>query len=119
MDRPVKRVLTLLLTWPLLAGAQLADPTRPPATVAAPDSAEAGDGTPPPARLQSILISRAPGGRRLAVIDGVTVQAGGKVGDAVLVRINEMSVVLRRGKILETLPLFPLPVPANAQPGKP
>jgi len=121
MDRTVKRAsLMLLLAWPLLACAQqLSDPTRPPASLAAPDMADAGDGTPPPARLQSILISRTPGGRRLAVIDGVTVRAGAKVGDAVLVKINDASVVLRRGKNLETLPLFPQPVTAAEQPGKP
>jgi MSHA biogenesis protein MshK len=121
MDRTVKYAgLLWLLALPVLAGArQLSDPTRPPASLGAAGTAEADDGTPPPARLQSILISRTPGGRRLAVIDGVTVRAGAKVGDAVLDRINDTSVVLRRGKNLETLPLFPQPVEAATQRGKP
>ena len=122
MDSTVKRRLTTLmlaaLALPALAQ-KLADPTRPPATMAAPDSAAAeADGLPSAPRLQSILIGRAAGGRRLAVIDGVTVRIGGRVGDAILERINDNSVLLRRGKNLETLTLFPKPAEAADPTGK-
>ena len=124
MDRTVNRRLTpllplmvLMLAWPALAQ-KLADPTRPPIAMAAPDSEAVADGVPAAPRLQSVLIGRAPGGRRLAVIDGVTVRAGAKVGDAVLERINDNSVVLRRGKNLETLTLFPKPAEAADPTGK-
>jgi len=122
MDRTVNRRLSLLLPLLLALPAQaqkMADPTRPPATLAAPESdAAAADSVPSGPRLQSILISRAPGGRKLAVIDGATVRAGAKVGDAILERINDNSVVLRRGKNLETLTLFPKPAKAADPTGK-
>lgn len=123
MDRTVNRrsnLLPLMLMLALPAQAQkMADPTRPPATLAAPESeAAAPDSMPSGPRLQSILISRAPGGRKLAVIDGATVRAGAKVGDAILERINDNSVVLRRGKNLETLTLFPKPAEAADPTGK-
>jgi MSHA biogenesis protein MshK len=109
MDSLVNRLLiAALLAAPLLAQAQLADPTRPPAAFSSPEL-QTADGEAAGPRLQSILIGRAPGGRRVAVIDGVTVREGGKVGGAVLARINDTSVVLRRGKNLETLTLFPVP----------
>ncbi|MCU6498388.1 MSHA biogenesis protein MshK [Rugamonas sp. A1-17] len=124
MDRTVNRRLSLLPLLPLLLALpalaqKMADPTRPPATLAASETeAAASDSMPSGPRLQSILISRTPGGRKLAVIDGATVRAGAKVGDAVLVRINDNSVVLRRGKNLETLTLFPKPAEAADPTGK-
>lgn len=119
MDSPVNPRWIWLLMLALPASAQrLADPTRPPATMAAPAGAAADEGAPAAPRLQSILIGRAPGGRRLAVIDGATVRAGAKVGDAVLERINDNSVILRRGKNLETLTLFPKPAEAADPTGK-
>ncbi|NGZ84605.1 general secretion pathway protein GspB [Duganella aceris] len=119
MDSAVNRVLiAVLLALPPLAQAQLADPTRPPAAFSSPQQLGA-DGEASGPRLQSILIGRTPGGRRVAVIDGVTLREGGKVGGAVLTRINETSVVLRRGKNLETLTLFPVPAKAAEPTGKP
>lgn len=112
MDSTVKRLLGVVgLALPLLAGAQqLQDPTRAPAGLAS-GPAQAGslgeEGAPAAPRLQSILIGAAPNNRRLAVIDGVTVTQGGKFADAVVERINDNSVVLRRGKLRETLILFP------------
>lgn len=110
MDSPMKqRTILLALLWPLLAVAQsLQDPTRPPAGLAN-QTLQPGqiDGTPAAARLQSILIGAAPHRRRLAVIDGVMVQQGDKFADAVVERIEDNSVVLRRGKLRETLMLFP------------
>jgi MSHA biogenesis protein MshK len=113
MDSTVKHwLLAGVLGLPLLAAAQqLLDPTRPPALLAnaaANGGATLADGeaqTGP--RLQTILIGQAPQNRRLAVIDGITVKQGGKFGDAVVELIADNSVVLRRGKLKETLTLFP------------
>jgi MSHA biogenesis protein MshK len=55
----------------------------------------------------------------VAVISGQTVRLGGKVGDAVLVRIGQGEVVLRRGKALETLRLYPGKAHDAASPAKP
>ncbi|RFP13807.1 MULTISPECIES: MSHA biogenesis protein MshK [unclassified Duganella] len=121
MNRRLTSLLPLMLPLMLAlpASAQkLADPTRPPALMAAPESEAAAEAVAAGPRLQSILIGRAPDGRRLAVIDGATLRIGGKVGDAVLERINDNSVVLRRGKNLETLTLFPKPAEAADPTGK-
>lgn len=97
------------LLW--LAGAQaqvLVDPTRPP-----PEAMLAAPGTKPvpgagaASRLQSILISGRDGGRRVAVVDGETVREGDRIGGAVVLRIRETEVVLRRGRETEVLKLFP------------
>jgi MSHA biogenesis protein MshK len=77
----------------------LSDPTRPP-NAAAPGSEEA----PPGNQLQSVLLS---GGRKLAVINGVTVPLGGRYGDARLVRITETEVALRTGNDIEVLKMYP------------
>lgn len=118
MDRAVMRApRCVLLAGALLALAPgvfaqaLVDPTRPPDAAPVLGSAvSAGTARP---QLQSVLISNRPGGRRLAVIDGRSVRAGDKVGGAVVVSIGEASVVLRRGKTLETLRLYPQTVGAN------
>jgi MSHA biogenesis protein MshK len=80
----------------------LADPTRPPNTVATPQGGEeqAAGGR----QLQSVLLS---GGRKLAVIDGNVVPLGGTLGDARVVRITETEVVLKTGEETETLKLYP------------
>ena len=82
----------------------LIDPTRPPTVTLADESAvgEAGEGAMPV--LQSILISPS---RRQAIISGKTVTVGEKVGDAKIVRITENTVILRNGRELQTLKLFP------------
>ena len=97
----------------LLAGARadaqnLPDPTRPPATfIAAPvGQVHAAAATP---QLQSILISRAPGGRRVAVIDGQTVLQGGRFRDATVVRIAPNEVELRTGDTRQLLRMYPRP----------
>lgn len=88
----------------VMAGAQaqaLIDPTRPPSVVAGPSGdSEAA----PAARLQSVLLSS---GRKLAIIDGVTVPLGGMVGEARLVRITETEVMLKSGNDTEVLKMFP------------
>ena len=118
MDRAVMRARRcLLVAGALLALAPgvfaqaLVDPTRPPDAAPVQGSAASAGAARP--QLQSVLISNQPGGRRLAVIDGRSVRAGDKVGGAVVISIGEASVVLRRGKTLETLRLYPQTVNAN------
>jgi MSHA biogenesis protein MshK len=92
------------LLLPVFAGAaeELVDPTRPPASIAAP-VAEA-DVVIPAAGLQSIIIGKK---RRAAIIDGQTVELGGRVGDAKLVEVNTASVVMRTKQGRQVLKLFP------------
>lgn len=86
----------------------LPDPTRP--AIGIPAAAEAGTGAgnaPQPSvkeGLQSVIISPQ---RRAAVINGITVELGGKVGDATLVDVRESSVVLQSAQGKRVLELFP------------
>ncbi|MEG2029727.1 MAG: MSHA biogenesis protein MshK [Janthinobacterium sp.] len=110
MDGPVKRALAWLGLSCLTMFAQaqsVDDPTRPPAALAAPVSVSAVPATPSQPQLQSVLISSKPGGRRVAVINGQVVRPGGRVGEAVVVEIQETAVVLRKGKSLHTYKLYP------------
>jgi hypothetical protein len=89
---------------PLLAQAQLSDPTRPPPAFTV--TGEAGEmPTPTMTGLQSVILKKE--GKPAALIDGVVVELGGKVGEARLVRVNEDSVVLRGPQGEETLRLIP------------
>ena len=83
----------------------LPDPTRPPASLAAPGAAP-GQSAPPtrPSGLQSTIISKS---RRAAIIDGKTVELGNMHGNARLVEVNEGSVVLRGADTQRVLTLFP------------
>jgi MSHA biogenesis protein MshK len=100
--------MKILLTLLALAGASVAhaqavqDPTRPPQALLRPIAAGANAGAP---QLQSILIGRGAGGRRVAVIDGDTVRVGDRVGGARVVAINAADVQLQRGGKRETLKL--------------
>jgi MSHA biogenesis protein MshK len=98
--------LALALSAAPLAAQTLSDPTQPPATLLTP--ARPGD-TPAPAAagLQSVLISRSPGGRKVAVINGQVVRVGERFGGATVTAIGPNSVTLRRGKAIETMKLFP------------
>jgi MSHA biogenesis protein MshK len=95
--------LTMLLG--ALSGSALAqglpDPTRPPVIL----EAEPAAASTAPSGLQSII--RRPGGKSAAVINGVYVEPGGKVGGATLVRIGEDSVELRSTAGRETMYLTP------------
>ena len=84
----------------------LTDPTRPPGALTAPQDPSAGvpDDAARGSQLQSVLLSS---GRKLAVIDGVTVPLGGMVGEAKLVRITATDVTLKKGDETEVLKLFP------------
>ncbi len=101
----------------MAVGEKLPDPTRPAAAAAAAPAAAFGlspAGLPNTPQLQSILVSPE---RRLAIIDGQTLRVGERFGDSVLVKINEREVVLKNGKVLQTLRLFPLVVNGKSQAG--
>ncbi|HEX8480050.1 MAG TPA: hypothetical protein VF663_17010 [Telluria sp.] len=95
-----------ILTGALLAGAAsgqaVPDPTRPPAQMLRPTASAQANATP---QLQSILVGRAAGGRRVAVIDGNTVRVGDFVGGARIVGMTPAQVVLARGARREILTL--------------
>lgn len=80
----------------------LRDPTRPPVSLGAVNS-NATAATAAPV-LQSVLISP---GRKVAVINGETVQVGDRLGDARVTKITEGEVVLVRDGQSQTLKLFP------------
>ncbi|MDO8206413.1 MAG: hypothetical protein Q7T38_01175 [Gallionella sp.] len=83
---------------------ELPDPTLPPASVSAPVAVSGVVAAIPPAGLQSIIIGRH---RRAAIIDGQTVELGGRHGDAKLVEVNMANVVLRTAGGRQVLTLFP------------
>ncbi|QYF96199.1 MSHA biogenesis protein MshK [Massilia sp. PAMC28688] len=101
--------------------APVSDPTRPPAALIAPVRTPDGAISVPveraEPRLQSVLVSLSPGGRRVAVIDGKMVRQGQRFGDAVVVSIGAREVVLRRGARTQILKLYrPAPKVAQVQP---
>ncbi|WBR99832.1 MSHA biogenesis protein MshK [Pseudoduganella sp. SL102] len=102
--------LAIALAFPGGARAQVADPTLPPPGL---DALAAGGEAPPVAppgpELQSILVSREPGGRRIAVISGEMVRQGSRFQGALVESVGEDRVVLRRGKARETLRLYVKP----------
>lgn len=87
----------------------LADPTRPPAALAADPGPAA-----PAAGLQFII--RRQGMKPVAVINGSRVELGGRVGDARLIAVNEDSVVLQSDTGRELLRLTPGVEKKPAQP---
>lgn len=97
----------LMLAWAPATAQQLLDPTEPPAGALRP---VAGASAAPPAasqgpQLQSVLHGSR--GRELAVIDGQTIRRGEKFDGAVLFKIGKDEVVLKRGKQLQVLRLYP------------
>jgi MSHA biogenesis protein MshK len=106
--RQILAALAAVAALPVPAQNALPDPTRPPAEVLAPQGERGAPAVAVAAagpQLQSVLVARRPGGRRLAVIDGTIVPLGGKVGGAVLVEVRESAVVLQRGKQKQVLKL--------------
>jgi MSHA biogenesis protein MshK len=112
----VAAALGTLLGAVILPAAQaqgLVDPTQPPAAFAAPDSgAGASPGAPV---LQSVMISPS---RRAAIIDGVVVRVGDKVGNAVLVSVGESEAVLKSGESTQVLKLYPRVEMQASQPAR-
>ena len=88
------------MRWRGVQALALTDPTRPPGAVTPSPGAAVGPRHP----AQSVLLSS---GRKLAIIDGITVPLGGMVGEARLVRITETEVTLKTGNETEALKLFP------------
>jgi MSHA biogenesis protein MshK len=82
----------------------LQDPTRPPAAAMAASAAPVAASSGP--RLQSILVGREAGGRRLAVIDGETVRLGEQFHGARVTRIGDNEVELVRGSERQVLRLY-------------
>jgi len=80
------------------AAAALPDPTRPPGGVTAASGAGGRSAQAAPGGeqkgLQAVVIAP---GRRLAIIDGNTVELGAKYGGYTLVEVREGAVVLRNG----------------------
>lgn len=83
---------------------ELADPTKPPVSISAPVVESGAAAVKKAAGLQSILISK---NRRAAIIDGVTVELGGRIDNATLVEVNAAYVVLKTNKGRRILNLFP------------
>jgi len=83
----------------------LVDPTKPPPSFGAGETATPGDQASQAGPvLQSVLLSAS---RKEAIISGKLVKVGDAVGEAKVVRISESEVVLRKGGELQTLKLFP------------
>jgi MSHA biogenesis protein MshK len=61
------------------------------------------------------LTAREPGGRQVAVIDGETVRLGASFHGAVLVRMTDTEVELRRGANRQVLKLFAAAGPKSAK----
>jgi len=91
-------VLLSLCAIPVISSAQaLVDPMRPATELSGRTREETSD-------LQSIIISPT---RRAAIINGQTVELGGKVGDVKLIEVSERGVVLQGEKGRQVLTLFP------------
>ena len=96
------RLIFLLMSVSFAAHPEsLPDPTRPPVSL---ESNTSGIAQPTGPALQAIRTSN---GRRSATISGQEVKIGSKVGDAVVMRIDEDRVILRGPGGIETLKLFP------------
>jgi MSHA biogenesis protein MshK len=96
-------LLLMSAATPLSLAENFPDPTRPPASLGL---ARAGAIATPASGpvLQSVLISPR---RMVAIISGQSVRLGEKFGEARVVKITESEVLLRNGKELQTLKLFP------------
>ena len=90
-----------------IAAQELTDPTRPAVSleVAEPSSTLDKPGDVNQSQgLRLIIIQK---NRRAAIIDGKTIELGGKVGDARLIEVNEGGVVLQGVQGRRVLTLFP------------
>lgn len=85
-------------------GEALVDPTRPPEIIGASAVAAGASAVPRGDTLQSVIVSPA---RRAAVINGRTVELGGKYDDATLVEVSESGAVLEGAQGRKELALFP------------
>jgi len=97
--------LPFLIAMPWLAQAQNTDPTRPAIDTSAGANPSADAGMAASSGLQSVILRKS--GKPAALINGVLVELGGKVGEARLVKVGEDHVVLRGPLGDETLRLMP------------
>ncbi len=79
------------------------DPTRPPVSLGTSAVSEAAASA-AALELQSVLISPT---RKVAIINGQSVTVGEKVGESEVIMIGENEVVLRNGRDVQVLKLFP------------
>ncbi|MCX7171470.1 MAG: hypothetical protein NTY41_14625 [Proteobacteria bacterium] len=82
----------------------LSDPTRPPLTVVEPVTSSS-EVVPQSNELQTVI--RREGRKPTAVINGMVVELGDKVGDATLVKLSESEAVLQGPAGREILSLTP------------
>ncbi len=98
--------LALFAAMTVASAQALVDPTRPPAGIDKPATAETpGEEKPAASGLQTII--RRKGEKPAAVINGEYVTLGGRVGEARVVRIGEDSVTLRSATGTEVMKLAP------------
>lgn len=96
-------VLAMLLLAVSAWAEGLSDPTRPPAAVMAPTDAVVAE-PPKSAGLQSVIISKS---RSAAIIDGQTIELGGKYGDVKLIEVSDTGVILQGARGKRIMKLFP------------
>lgn len=110
-DETMKRLfgagLLLAAAWLPATAQVLRDPTRPPPSMMEGGAREGAAAAAPAAgpQLQSVLISRQPGGRHVAVIDGETVRLGDSFRGARVTRMSANEVELVRGRERRVLKL--------------
>ncbi len=107
VDRMIKFAgLLLLLVVQPLSAEMLSDPTRPAATLEVGEAVGSAtlDDVSQTQGLHLIIIKK---NRRAAIIDGQTVELGGKVGDARLVEVHEDRVVLLGSGGRREMKLYP------------
>lgn len=84
--------------------AALPDPTRPPVT--SPETVVPGtENVPAPSGLQTVILGK--GHKPMAVINGIMVELGDKIGEATLVKLTESEAVLQGPAGKEVLHLLP------------
>ena len=106
-DRLMRWYALLLIAMPVLvqgepAGSALADPTRPPASMAGDTAVAVGESGPV---LQSVIIPKK--GKPMALIGGQQVVLGGVYGDSRLIALTEREAVLKGPAGIEHLYLTP------------
>lgn len=98
-----KFLCLMLATTTQVFAENLLDPTRPSTALGIKHDAKVSVPASGPS-LQSVLISP---GRKVAIISGQTVLLGERFGERRVVSITESEVILRSGKDLLILKLFP------------
>jgi len=90
---------------PAAGQSALNDPMRPPSALDAAPAASGPAAKPAANGLQTIILHRK--GKPIAVINGVSVELGGKIGEARLVKLSDSEAVLQGPQGREVLRLTP------------